>query len=119
MLFVFLRALCNTAFAQLLRLGQVKRPRTLGVITINYLVATVLSLLLAELRGGVRFLPPTVGFGLLGGVGYIASILLMMPAMRESGVSVAVAVLQLAILVPVAFAMVVFKELPSPPQWVG
>src|SRR5262245_46993991 len=119
MLFILLRALCNAGFAQLLRLGQVRRPRTLGVITVNYLVATVVSLALAGLRGRVHFLPPTVGFGALGGVGYIASILLMMPAMQRSGVSVAVAVLQLAVLVPVAFAMLVFAEWPSHAQWIG
>jgi drug/metabolite transporter (DMT)-like permease len=57
--------------------------------------------------------------GVLGGVGYVVSILLMMPAMRRSGVSVAVAVLQLAVLWPIAYAMVVFGELPSRPQSVG
>src|SRR3954470_2722207 len=106
MLFIVLRALCNTLFAQLLRFSQSRRPRTLGVITVNYFVATLVSLALAAGRG-VRFLPPTVGFGLLGGVGYIVSILLLMPAMRASGLAVAMAVLQLAVLVPVAFAMVV------------
>jgi drug/metabolite transporter (DMT)-like permease len=39
--------------------------------------------------------------------------------MRESGVSIAVAVLQLAVLWPVAYAMVVFHELPSTSQWLG
>src|SRR5205085_227484 len=63
--------------------------------------------------------PPTLGLGALGGVGYIVSILLLMPAMRRSGVSVAVAVLQLAILWPVAYAMLVFGEMPSRAQWVG
>jgi drug/metabolite transporter (DMT)-like permease len=119
MLFVFLRALCNTLFAQLLRLGQAKRPQTLGVITVNYLVATLASLLLAGFHGRVRCLPPTLGLGALGGVGYIASILLMMPAMRRSGVSVVVAVVQLSLLWPVAYAMLVFGEMPSPVQWVG
>src|SRR5215212_5861442 len=119
MLFIILRAVCNTVFAQLLRLSQSRRPQTLGVITVNYLVATLLSLALAQSRGDVRYLPPTVGFGLLGGVGYIVSILLLMPAMRASGLAVAMAVLQLSVLVPVGFAMVVFGELPSPAQGIG
>src|SRR5712692_2090015 len=119
MLFVFLRALCNTLFAQLLRLGQAKRPQTLGVITVNYGVATLASLVLAVFHRRVHYLPPTLALGALGGVAYIASILLFMPAMRRSGVSVAVAVLQLAILWPVAYAMLVFGEMPSRAQWVG
>jgi len=119
MLFVFLRALCNTLFAQLLRLGQAKRPQTLGVITINYGVATLASLVLAVFHRHAHYLPPTLALGALGGVAYIVSILLFMPAMRRSGVSVAVAVLQLAILWPVAYAMLVFGEMPSPAQWVG
>jgi drug/metabolite transporter (DMT)-like permease len=119
MLFVVLRALCNTAFAQLLRFSQSRRPRTLGVITVNYLVATLVSLALAASRGGVRYLPPTIGFGLLGGVGYIVSILLLMPAMRASGLAVAMAVLQLSVLVPVGFAMVAYGEVPSPAQGIG
>jgi drug/metabolite transporter (DMT)-like permease len=119
MLFVCLRALCNALFAQMLRLSQAKRPQTLGVITVNYGVATVVSLLLTRVHVHPRYLPPTVGLGMLGGVGYVGSILILMPAMRESGVSIAVAVLQLAILWPVAYAMVAFRELPSPAQWVG
>jgi drug/metabolite transporter (DMT)-like permease len=117
--FILLRAVCNTAFAQLLRLSQSRRPRTLGVITVNYLVATLLSLALAQSRGGVHYLPPTVGFGLLGGVGYIVSILLLMPAMRASGLAVSMAVLQLSVLVPVGFAMVAFGEMPSFAQGIG
>jgi drug/metabolite transporter (DMT)-like permease len=119
MLFVVLRAVCNALFAQTLRLSQAKRPQTLGVITVNYGVATLVSLLLTRLHAPPHYLPPTLELGLLGGVGYIGSILLLMPAMRESGVSIAVAVLQLAILWPVAYAMVVFHELPSPAQWAG
>ena len=119
MLFVVLRALANTLFAQLLRLGQAKRPQTLGVITINYGVATLASLLLAGFRRRAPYLPQTLGLGALGGVAYITSILLLMPAMRRSGVSVAVAVLQLAVLRPVAYAMLVFGEMPSRAQWVG
>src|SRR5947208_9863587 len=119
MLFVFLRALSNALFAQTLRLSQAKRPQTLGVITVNYLVATLVSLLLAGLHGSAHYRRATLGLGTLGGVGYIASILRLMPAMRDSGVSIAVAVLQLAILWPVAYAMLVFREMPSAAQWVG
>jgi drug/metabolite transporter (DMT)-like permease len=119
MLYIFLRALSNTLFAQLLRLGQARRPQTLGLITVNYLVAALVSLLLAGLHGRVRFLPPTVNLGVLGGTAYIVSILLLMPAMQRSGVSVAVAVLQLSILWPIAYAMVAFREMPSGGQWVG
>src|SRR5438034_3004223 len=119
MLFVFLRAACNLVFAQLLRLGQTKRPQTLGVVTVNYLVATLASLALAGLHGRPHYVPSTLGLGALGGVSYIVSMLLLLPAMRRSGLSVAVAVLQLAILVPVAYAMLVFREMPSRAQWVG
>jgi drug/metabolite transporter (DMT)-like permease len=119
MLFIVLRAVSNTLFVQLLRLGQVRRPQTLGLITVNYLVATLVSLLLAGFHGGVRFLPPTVGLGVLGGAAYIVSVLLMMPAMQRSGVSVVFAVVQLAILWPIAYAMLVFGEMPSGAQWIG
>jgi drug/metabolite transporter (DMT)-like permease len=119
MLFIVLRALCNTAFAQLLRLSQARRPETMGVITVNYLVATLVSLLLTRVNDPVQYLPATVWYGLLGGVGYIVSIILLMPAMAQCGVSVSVAVLQLAVLVPVAFAMIAYGEAPSPAQWFG
>jgi drug/metabolite transporter (DMT)-like permease len=119
MLFIFLRALSNTLFVQLLRLGQARRPQTVGLITVNYLMATLVSLLLAGFHGRVHYLPPTVGLGVLGGVAYIVSILLMMPAMQRSGVAVVFAVVQLAILWPIAYAMLVFGEMPSGGQWVG
>lgn len=119
MLYILLRVLLMTVFAQTLRYGQSRGGAVWAIVLINYALATLLCLALAAGLEQFGFSRVTLTCGLVGGIAYLVSLVLLLPAMRESGVAVSVAVLQLAVLVPVAHAMLAFGERPSAAQVVG
>jgi multidrug transporter EmrE-like cation transporter len=119
MLFILLRVLFMTAFAQLLRFSQARGGRVMSVVLVNYAFATLFCLALAVNGAELGWSGVTLACGVVGGAAYLLSLLLLLPAMNESGVAVSVAVLQLAVLVPVATSIVAFGERPSLAQMLG
>jgi multidrug transporter EmrE-like cation transporter len=119
MLFILLRVLLMTLFAQLLRYSQARGGRVMSVVLVNYAFATLFCLALAVNGGELGWSGVTLACGVVGGTAYLLSLLFLLPAMDASGVAVSVAVLQLAVLVPVATSIVAFGERPSPAQVVG
>lgn len=119
MIFLGLRILFNTAFAQLLKLAQVRDGQMLPSACVNYIVATLLGGL------GMLLFPPSapqalsVCLGLATGLTYALSLLGLEVAVRTNGVSIAVAILQLSVLVPTVFSVVLFGERPGPVQSAG
>lgn len=118
MLFLLLRILFTTAFSHLLRLSQARTRRPLYAAAVNYAVAAVASGAWT-LIAGCRWHTPTILLGIAAGLGYVVSLLLVLPSMRKSGVSVTGAVLQLALMVPVAVGIWRFSEHPNVYQIAG
>jgi drug/metabolite transporter (DMT)-like permease len=119
MLFILLRVLLMTLFAQLLRFSQARGGRVMSVVLVNYAFATLFCLVLAVSGGELGGSGVTLACGAVGGAAYLLSLLFLLPAMDASGVAVSVAVLQLAVLVPVATSIVAFGERPSAAQMLG
>jgi multidrug transporter EmrE-like cation transporter len=119
MLYILLRVLLMTAFAHLLRHSQARGGRVMQVVLVNYAFATLFCVALAASGGQLGFSTITLGCGALGGTAYLVSLLLLLPAMNQSGVAISVAVLQLAVLVPVTASIAAFGERPSPAQSLG
>lgn len=118
MLFLLLRVVFTVAFSHILRLSQARTPRPLYAAAVNYGVAAVASGAWT-LIAGWRWHSPTILLGIAAGVGYVVSLLLVLPSMRKSGVSVTGAVLQLALMVPVAVGIWRFGEHPNAYQVAG
>jgi glucose uptake protein GlcU len=114
MLYILLRVLFMTVFAQLLRYAQARGGRVMLVVLVNYAFAALFCAALAASGGQLGFSRVTFECGAIGGTAYLVSLLLLLPAMSQSGVAISVAVLQLAVLVPVATSIVLFGERPSP-----
>ncbi len=105
MAYLLFRILLTVSFSHLVRFLQVRTERTLPAALVNYMVATVVSAALA-LAWGARGLSWTAAWlGAVGGVTYVTSLVLMLPAMRQAGVAVSGAILQLALMVPVSLAV--------------
>jgi multidrug transporter EmrE-like cation transporter len=119
MVYILLRVLLQTLFTQSIRFGQARGVPVVGLALINYGFAALACLALAAVTGSLGFSRPTLIYGGLAGVAYLVSLLMIPPSMRESGVAISVAVLQLAVLLPVAHAMAFFGERPSAAQAVG
>src|SRR5688572_9529713 len=87
MAYLALRILFTVSFSHLLRLSQVRSRRPLAAAGVNYLVAAIGCAAWALLARGAWAMP-TVLLGALAGFTYVTSLLLILPAMRESGVAV-------------------------------
>lgn len=106
------------------------RPRfdVLSVGAINYLVACVLGLamLLVNYRSSPLAMPsdlytaaPTLLTGAGMGVGYFLCFFLLLRTLDVRGAAIATALSRLAVLVPIAIAVVIWGERPGPIQWIG
>jgi drug/metabolite transporter (DMT)-like permease len=118
MVFLLLRILFTVAFSHLLRLSQARTRWPMGAAAVNYLVAAVACAGWAAQVGG-GWHGRTVLLGGLAGFTYVTSLLLILPSMRRSGVSLTGAVVQLALMLPVGVSIWRFGEYPNHFQWGG
>jgi len=119
MIYILFRVLLQNVFQHAIRFGQARGIPVIGLALINYGFAAFFCLGLAFLDGGPGFSRPTLLYGGIAGVAYLVCLLMIPPAMLGSGVAITGAVLQLAVLLPVAHAMAVFGERPSAAQAAG
>lgn len=118
MAFLLLRIVFTVAFSHLLRFSQARTRRPLLAATVNYGMAGLACSLWAGATGSLPHWP-TLVLGALAGFTYVTSLVMMLPAMRKSGVSVTGAVVQLSMMAPVPVAILRFGEYPNAWQTVG
>jgi drug/metabolite transporter (DMT)-like permease len=112
MLFLLLRILFTIAFSHLLRLSQARTPHPIGAAAVNYAVAALAcSAWTAWARCGWH--PHTALLGGLAGFTYVTSLVMILPAMKRSGVSLVGAVTQLSLMAPVGVSIWRFHEYPN------
>ena len=119
MIFLLLRILFNTAFSQLLKLAQAREGEMLPAALVNYIVAALLSGLGLWIRHAPAPHAVSLWIGAATGFCYAVSMLGFEMAMRLCGVSIAVAVLQLSVLVPTTYSILFFHERPDGWQIAG
>src|SRR5579871_6508883 len=114
-----LRILFNTSFSQLLKLAQARDGEMLPAALVNYIVAALLSGVGLWIFHAPGPHAVSLWIGAATGFFYAVSMLLLETAMRLCGVSIAVAVLQLAVLVPTVYSILFFRERPDAWQVAG
>lgn len=117
MLYLLLRLGFTVSFSHLLRLSQARTRRPMLAACVNYVVAAVACALWAAAAGNWN--SQTLILGGLAGFTYVSSLVLMLPTMRRSGVSITGAVVQLSLMVPVAVSIWRFGERPNELQTLG
>lgn len=102
-----------------MRLSEKKIRSNVGMLTVNYLTCTVFAALYT--KGWTMDTPlyATCGLGLLNGVLYLASFLLLQRNIRRSGVVLPATFMKLGLLVSIAVSVVFFGERPGPAQALG
>jgi multidrug transporter EmrE-like cation transporter len=118
MVYLLLRILFTVSFSHLLRLSQARTRWPLGAALVNYAVAAVACGAWAALaRHGWH--ARTAMIGGMAGFTYVSSLLLILPSMHRSGVSLTGAVVQLSLMLPVGVSIWRFGEYPNRLQWGG
>lgn len=122
MIHLLLCAVCGVAFGQLLRFGQRIGTDLLGVIVINYGIASLVSGLVFLYHGlGPRqlFDGPVAGVALLNGTLYFVHLLLVLRAYQLVGVGIAAALVRAGIVVPALVAWFAWSEPMNGYRWLA
>ena len=122
MLYLLLAILSSAAFSLCTRLSSHKVKSQLGMLAVNYLSC----LIIAAIRTGSgsffprhEALPQALFWGVLQGVFYMVSYLLMQTSIRRNGVVLSATFMKLGLLVPMAVSVFLFGEFPTVLQLLG
>lgn len=121
MIYLILAVLSSTMVSVVMRLSTGKVTNNMSMLAANYLVCTVLSAINAggDLLTPAEALPGTVGMGIVNGILYLFSFLLLHYNMKRNGVVLASTFMKLGLLVSMAVSVILFREIPGAIQWVG
>lgn len=109
---------CSIVIALILKANEVRGGSRVLLAGSNYIVASVLSLLLL----GARVPRPdsvTFTLGAATGVIYVFGFLLLMAGIRRGPLAVPVTVMRLSVVVPIAASLAIWGEHPGAVQWTG
>ncbi len=119
MLLLAATIIANTSFALILRGAQHRRVDELAVGMVNYVFASSVYWVVAAIWWPEQGTPIAVNFGLVGGCFNVAIFLLLLTAMHLKGVAVSIAMVRLAVAVPLVASIVFFHEAPGMVQGWG
>ena len=121
MIYLVLAVLASTMVSVVMRLSTGKVKHNMSMLAANYLVCLVLSAADAggKLLTPMEALPGTVGMGIINGVLYLFSFLLLHYNMKRNGVVLASTFMKLGLLVSMAVSVIFFREIPGVIQWIG
>lgn len=117
MLALIVAILCTTSFSLIIRHTQRLGYDQFAVMGINYLIACAMGIALTGGHGHSS--PPTLHLGLLGGVAFVVTYILMIHSFDLKGVAIANAITRLSVLIPVLATIVVWHERPQIMEGVG
>jgi drug/metabolite transporter (DMT)-like permease len=110
---LLLSTFISSAFVLIVRDAQYRGRNALTVGVINYVVAALIYGLFVVVWDGFHPSPATLLIGISGGVLYSVTYLFLYSLLRRRGVSIAMAFLRLAVLIPVVCSIVVWGEHPN------
>lgn len=116
-------AICSSAMvAIMMRVAQPRVNFPTGLLAANYIVCSLMSLILSwpELPGlSLDALGFPAGLGVINGLMYLGSFVLMQWNTRHNGVVLSSVFMKLGILVPTVLSVVWFREMPTGLQITG
>ena len=117
MIYVLLTILSSLAIALILKFNETKEGDRLVVAGANYVVASLLGFLMGDADSLISF--KWISFALLLGGGFVAGFLLLMRAIRETGLAITGSVARTATIGPVLLSMLFYNEQPDTLQIAG
>lgn len=122
MISLILAILSSAMVAIMMRIAQPRVNHPTGLLAANYIVCSLMALLLA-LPELPNLTPALLGFpaglGIVNGLMYLGSFLLMQWNTRHNGVVLSSVFMKLGILVPTVLSVVWFREMPTVLQVIG
>ena len=112
MIYLLLGILSSALISVLMRISEKYRRNDLSMLAMNYLMCTILA---AVYTGGPLFpaadgMTLTVGLGVLAGVMFLSSFVLLQWNIRKNGVVLPATFMKLGVLVPTVLSIIAFGE---------
>lgn len=117
--FLFLTIFCSTSIALILKLIDTKKGEAIVLLAGNYLVASIISLMFILFKEDVQFSIYTLLFGLILGLLFVVSFFAFAKAISYAGTGLATTSSRLSVIIPIAFSIIIYNEIPSNFQIVG
>lgn len=121
-IFILMSSGCSVLIAHLLRLIEFKKMDTLRVLTVNYLVATIIAFLTVEnIPADYNFfvLTPVIILSVCAGVIFIANFFIYSKSVFNNGVGVSVAAMRISLIIPVLLSTFWYQEYLTGREWLG
>lgn len=126
MTYLILAIISSSLITILMKASEGHVKNNISLLTINYVVCLLLSILFAVFTGnsGMASIAEGAGtnalsLGLINGVFYVGSFLLLQYNIQKNGVMLPATFMKLGVLVPVLIAIIVFGEKPGALQIAG
>ena len=119
MLDLIVSLLFSTANATLLKHGEVRGADRLGVMGVNYILASLLAGYVWHQEGSVIPSNLTIGLGLMGGIFFVGVLFIWLSAIAHHGMAVSTAIMRLGVVWPILISVIFFSETPTALQLTG
>jgi drug/metabolite transporter (DMT)-like permease len=122
-IFVFLSSICSLLIAHFLKVTEFKKLSTTKVLTVNYVVASLLAFLTPA--GGAEFVFqydtawPALALAVVVGFIFIANFFIYSKSVSKNGVGISVAAMRMSLLIPVLLSTFWYMEMMDTRQWIG
>lgn len=122
-IFILLSSVCSVLIAHFLKVTEFKKMSTIKVLTVNYVVASLVAFLSpvggAELDFRLQTVWPALLLAVIVGFIFIANFFIYSKSVSKNGVGISVAAMRMSLLIPVLLSTFWYFEMMSTRQWVG
>ena len=122
MIHLMLAIFSSAMVAITMRIAQPRVNHPTGLLAANYIVCSLMALMLSASAFSALSAPALsfpAGLGILNGILYLGSFMLMQWSTRHNGVVLSSVFMKLGILVPTVLSILWFKEIPTTVQVIG
>ena len=117
MFYVLLTVISSLAIALILKFNETRKGDRIVVAGANYIVVSVPGFVIA--KGNPTLATPWLGFALLVGGRFVAGFLLLMKAIRSTGLAITGSVARTATIGPIILSIIIYHEQPDPLRILG
>lgn len=122
-IFIVASSFCSVLIAHLLKVTEFKKLSTTKVLTVNYVIASLVAFLSpmggAEFDFSISNEWPALLLAVIVGFIFIANFFIYSKSVSKNGVGISVAAMRMSLLIPVLLSTFWYMELMSARQWTG
>lgn len=122
-IFILASSFCSVLIAHLLKVTEFKKLSTTKVLTVNYVIASLVAFLSpvggAEFNFSITNAWPALLLAIIVGFIFIANFFIYSKSVSKNGVGISVAAMRMSLLIPVLLSTFWYMEFMSTRQWIG